>query len=99
MLNLPLTIKIIRQRLAVRRMGISGAFNIIWKAQRNTQRWRVILRRVGIGVAILAFALSVVVIFAGGGLKWGLWSLPAFGLLLVMMYVLERGKVELLLHQ
>ena len=94
-LNLPLTIKIIRQRLAVRRMGISGAFNIIWKAQRNTQRWRVILRRVGIGVAILAFALSVVVIFAGGGIKWGLWSLPAFGLLLVMMYVLERGKAWL----
>jgi len=46
-------------------------------------------------VAILAFAIAVAVTFAGGGIKWGLWSVPAFGFLLVMMYVLERGKAWL----
>lgn len=95
LMNLPLTAKIIRQRLAIHRMGISDASNALWRAQRRTKRSQVILRRVGLTVAILAFAVAVAVAFAGGGLKWGLWSVPAFGLLLVMMYVLERGKAWL----
>ena len=95
LLNLPLTAKIIRQRLAIRRLGFYGASTALWRAQRKTKRSQVILRRLGLAVAILAFALAVAVIFAGGGIKWGLWSLPAFALLLVMMYVLERGKAWL----
>jgi len=95
LLNLPLTAKIIRQKLAVRRMGFAGASSALWRAQRRTKPSQVILRRVGLTVAILAFAIAVAVTFAGGGIKWGLWSVPAFGFLLVMMYVLERGKAWL----
>jgi hypothetical protein len=94
-LNLPLTVKIIRQRLAVRRMGVSGASHALWRAQRKAQPWQVILRRVLRALAILAFAIAALITLAGGGIKVGLVTLPAFGLLLLMMYVLERGKAWL----
>jgi hypothetical protein len=94
-LNLPLMLKIIRRKLAIRRMGISVAFSALWKAQRKTRRWQVVFRWTGLAVATLAFAFAILVTFFGGGMKWGLWSVAGFGLLLVMMFVLERGKAWL----
>jgi putative Mn2+ efflux pump MntP len=95
LLNLPLLYKIVRQRMAIRRMGFSEASSALWKAQRHTQRWRVILRRVGLAVAILAFAVGVAIAFAGIGKKGGSWSALGLGVLFVMMYALSRGKAWL----
>ncbi len=95
LLNLPLMYKIVRQRMAIRRMGFSEASSALWKAERHTQRWRVVLRRVGLGVGILAFATGVGVAFAGGGKKAGSWSALGLGVLLLMMYALSRGKAWL----
>jgi hypothetical protein len=95
LLNLPLVYKIIRQNLVFHRMGFSGASSALWKTQRHTQRWRVILRRVGLGVAILAFATGVAIAFAGIGKKGGSWSALGLGVLFLMTYALSRDKAWL----
>jgi len=95
LLNLPLLYKIIRQRVLIHRMGLSGASSALWKAQRHTQRWRVILRRVGLGVSILAFVTGVAIGFAGVGKKGGSWSALGLGVLFLMTYALSRGKAWL----
>jgi hypothetical protein len=95
LMNLPLLYKIVRQRMAIRRMGFSEASSALWKAQRHTQRWRVILRRVGLAVAILAFAAGVAIAFAGIGKKGGSWSVLGLGVLFLMTYALSRGKAWL----
>jgi|HubBroStandDraft_6_1064221.scaffolds.fasta_scaffold05118_13 hypothetical protein len=95
LLNLPLIYKIIRQRMLIHRVGLSGASSALWKAQRHTQRWRVILRRVGLGVAILAFVTGVAIAYAGVGKKGGSWSALGLGVLFLMTYALSRGKAWL----
>ncbi len=95
LLNLPLLFKIVRQQMVIRRTGFSGASSALWRAQRHTQRWRVILRRVGLGVGVLAFVSGVVIGFAGGGKSIGGWSAFGLGILFLMMYALSRGKAWL----
>ena len=95
LLNLPLMYKIIRQQITIRRMGFSEASSALWKAQRHAQRWRVVLRRVGLGVGVLAFATGVAIAFAGIGKKGGGWSALGLGVLFLIMYALSRGKAWL----
>ncbi len=92
LLNLPLMNKIIRQRLVIRRLGISSASSALWRAHRKTKRWRIILGRFGLIIGILAFVFGVMVVFFGFGKGVSVWFGVGLGLLFLMFYVVSTGK-------
>jgi len=95
LLNLPLLYKVFRQKMVVRRLGLSGASSAVWKTQRKSHRWGSIIGRIETGAAILALAICVAIVVEEWRWRAGLWSGLALGLLFLMFYALRRGKAWL----
>jgi len=104
-LNIPLVVKIIRNHLLFRRIGLSDVVDVLWKERQKTRRWKVIVERIGLGLGIFLLIFSIIIPIAsvvprwrGPFLEMG-WSgsLVCFliGTLVVMFVVLKRGKARL----
>jgi hypothetical protein len=93
LLNLPLAYKIIRQRLAVRRLGFSGTTAALWKAHQATHRISVIIGRtsMGLGIVLLLLGVGFGLFYRGDPTVSSMVGI-GFGLLLIMFSILSAGK-------
>ena len=65
-LNIPLMLKIGRQKWRLRRLGFSDASDVLWKAQQKTRRWVAITGKIALGLGILFFLGTVAGVWGGG---------------------------------
>ena len=102
-LNIPLMLKIGRQKWRLRKLGFSDASDVLWKAQQKTRRWVAVTGKIALYLGILFLGLGmlflVVTVARGWGGRgrvgwWALWNF-LFAIVLVVFYFLQKGKAWL----
>ena len=92
-LNIPLMVKIARNRIRLRRMGLSDVSEALWKEYQKTRLWPAIVGKIALGVCILFLLISVVLFIESSWLSGAVFLV--FGALFLMFYILQNGKARL----
>ena len=93
-LNLPLLIKVHRQKVRLQQLGMTDVWVSFVREQSGRRRWGAILRKIALGVGGIMFAGGVLGYVTTGDVTFLLFLCGA-GLVLVMFYFLQEGKVWL----
>jgi hypothetical protein len=93
-LNLPLILKMARQKRAIRRLGISDASEVVWKVHRKTRRWGRLPAQVLllIGIALAVGGIAVALFNHDQDERIAGWVLAIAGVLIPPFYLVQNGK-------
>jgi hypothetical protein len=91
--NLPLLVKVRRQKLRLQHLGLSDAWEDFFKVQMGRGRWGAVTRKIELGLGLLLILAGILMLVADSELI-GLF-LGGFGLIFVVFYFLQEGKLWL----
>ncbi len=98
LLNIPLMLKIGREKWHLRRLGLADASDVLWKAQGKERRWVAVTGKIALGLAGVLF-LGTVIMVIEEHKQPEIWWMAVPNLLLtsvfVVFYFLQRGKAWL----
>ena len=95
LLNLPLVVRIVRERMLLRRLGLKDLSMVLWKAERKRSPWGRVSYWVVFVVGVLALLICLASVFSTRGNIGAVLVFLAFGVTTVGYCLLRRGKEQL----